>query len=51
MKPATFFFVALFIIASPASAQPRKPSTIVELAVYRGPDREQILYAGAKTEG
>jgi iron(III) transport system substrate-binding protein len=51
MKPATFFFVALLIIASPASAQPRKPSTIVELAVYRGPDREQILYAGAKTEG
>src|SRR5690349_24372582 len=51
MKPATFFFVALFIIASPASAQPRKPSTIVELAVYRGADREQVLYAGAKTEG
>jgi extracellular solute-binding protein len=51
MKIASFFFLVLFLITSPASAQPRKPSTIAELAVYRGPDREQILYAGAKAEG
>ena len=51
MKIASFFFLVLFVITSPASAQSRKPSSIAELAVYRGPDREQILYAGAKAEG
>lgn len=34
-----------------ASAQSRKPATISELVTYSGPDREQVLYAGAKTEG
>ena len=51
MKIASCFFLVLFVITSPASAQSRKPSSIAELAVYRGPDREQILYAGAKAEG
>ena len=51
MKIASFFFLVFFVITSPASAQSRKPSSIAELAVYRGPDREQILYAGAKAEG
>ena len=31
--------------------QERKPTSVAELAVYRGPHRESILYAGAKTEG
>ncbi|HWH79655.1 MAG TPA: extracellular solute-binding protein, partial [Candidatus Binatus sp.] len=31
--------------------QTRKPTSIAELAAYRGADREQILYAGAKSEG
>ena len=51
MKRASIFFVAFFFIASLSPAQSRKPSTIAELAIYRGPDREQVLYAGAKGEG
>ena len=34
-----------------APAQPAKPPTLAELAVYNGPDREQILVAGARKEG
>ena len=51
MKRGSFFFLAFLFIASSAWAQARKPSTIAELAVYRGADREALLYAGAKTEG
>ena len=36
---------------SPVRPQARKPATIAELATYRGADREQLLYAGAKSEG
>ncbi len=46
--------VILFIISlSPVGlwAQPAKPATLAELAVYNGPDREQLLAAGAKKEG
>src|SRR5262245_12992357 len=32
-------------------AQAKKPASIAELATYLGADREQMLYAGAKTEG
>src|SRR5262245_47241047 len=32
-------------------AQARKPMTISELVTYNGADREQVLYAGAKSEG
>ena len=51
VKRGIFFLFALFLVAPLASAQSRKPSTIAELAVYRGVDREQLLYAGAKGEG
>jgi iron(III) transport system substrate-binding protein len=51
MKYTSFIFSALLIFPSLISAQPRKPATIAELVTYRGPDREQLLYAGAKTEG
>jgi iron(III) transport system substrate-binding protein len=51
MKRGSFFLLALFLVAPLAWAQSRKPSTIAELAVYRGADREQLLYAGAKGEG
>ncbi|TMA57364.1 MAG: hypothetical protein E6J73_19320, partial [Deltaproteobacteria bacterium] len=33
------------------SAQSTKPSTLAELSVYNGTDREQLLFAGAKKEG
>lgn len=46
-----FFILAFLLIAPSASAQTRKPSTIAELVVYRGADREALLYAGAKNEG
>jgi len=43
--------LALLIFTPEAWAQPRKPATIAELAPYRGADREQILFSGAKSEG
>jgi len=51
MKKIAFVLFALFLLSSNAWSQTRKPSSIAELAVYRGADREAILYAGAKTEG
>ena len=46
--------IAVFFLAGlPAIilAQGKKPSTLAELVVYTGADREQILSAGAKAEG
>lgn len=43
------FFVWLHPIFS--WAQSTKPSTLVELAVYNGSDREELLVSGAKKEG
>ena len=49
------FYVSLFVIAlslsSAAGAQTAKPMPFAQLAAYNKPDREQLLYAGAKTEG
>ena len=42
---------AIFIFAIPASAQAKKPATFAEMAAYIGADREQLLLAGAKSEG
>src|ERR1043166_637539 len=44
---AAFFFGS----ADAAFAQGKKPSDLAELAAYAGADREQILLAGAKSEG
>src|ERR671918_733699 len=46
-------FVLSVLCAFPSQlfAQARKPMTISELVTYNGKDREQVLYAGAKTEG
>ena len=41
----------LFLLPSEAWLQGRKPMTITEIATYSGPDREQLLYSGAKSEG
>jgi iron(III) transport system substrate-binding protein len=51
MKVVNFFILALLFLSSAAWGQGPKPATIAELVTYRGPDREAILYAGAKTEG
>jgi iron(III) transport system substrate-binding protein len=50
MKTAILVTAAL-LMAARGFAQERKLTSIAELAVYRGPDREAVLYAGAKTEG
>lgn len=50
-----YFAVIIILVVSlspvPLSAQSSKPTTLAELAVYNGPDREQLLVAGAKKEG
>ncbi len=51
MKATGFFILTLLFLSTGAWGQARKPSTIAELATYRGTDREAVLYAGAKTEG
>ena len=43
-------FIAVNLIST-ASAQSPKPMSIEQLAAYDKPDREKILYAGAKGEG
>jgi iron(III) transport system substrate-binding protein len=45
--------IALAAIGWPSSAwaQAAKPITLAELAPYNKPDREQVLYEGAKREG
>lgn len=47
----SLIFLALLLLPHSALSQGRKPSTIAELVLYRGADREQLLYASAKTEG
>jgi iron(III) transport system substrate-binding protein len=44
-------FILALGLASPAGAQSGKPMTFAQLAAYNKPDREQVLYAGAKAEG
>jgi iron(III) transport system substrate-binding protein len=51
MPAISAIIVALLLLPASAWAQARKPSTIAELITYRGADREQVLYAGAKNEG
>jgi len=51
MQVLRFVLLALLVFPTLVLAQARKSSTIAELVVYRGADREQVLYAGAKNEG
>ena len=51
MQILNLILLALLLLPSSIWAQGRKPSTIAELAAYRGADREQLLFAGAKSEG
>ena len=41
----------LLLLPSHLIAQARKPATISEISTYMGADREQLLYAAAKSEG
>lgn len=51
MKTAILIISAFFVMPSHGFIQERKPTSVAELTTYRGPDREAVLYAGAKTEG
>ena len=51
MKRFGLIVLLLLFFSSHAVAEPRKPSSVAELATYSGADRDQLLYAGAKTEG
>lgn len=44
-------FVFALGIAATAGAQSAKPMSMEQLAAYNKPDREKVLYAGAKAEG
>jgi iron(III) transport system substrate-binding protein len=41
----------LLVCVGESAAQTRKPATVSEIVTYGGPDREQLLYGGAKSEG
>ena len=45
--------ISILVFAHPfgLAAQTTRPTTLAEIAVYNGPDREQLLVAGAKKEG
>ena len=51
MKLLVIAFTIAIAAASSGHAQSKKPRTLDELAVYTGPDRQQILLDGAKAEG
>src|SRR4030095_10616166 len=50
MKRLAIFLLMMFL-PSQLCSQPRKPITGAEIATYNCPDREQVLYTGAKGEG
>ncbi|MFC1814448.1 extracellular solute-binding protein [Thermodesulfobacteriota bacterium] len=46
-----FTLTAIFLLPSIAVSAPDKPSTVAELTLYKGADRQQILEEGARKEG
>ena len=48
---AVILMMAILLSPDALFAQSTRPTTLAELAVYNGPDREQLLVAGAKKEG
>jgi hypothetical protein len=51
MKQIAQILSFFLLVSCHAWAQSPKPTSITELATYTGADREQLLYAGAKSEG
>ena len=51
IKLLTFVLVLALGLVSSGSAQTGKPMSLAQLAAYNKPDREKVLYAGAKAEG
>jgi iron(III) transport system substrate-binding protein len=50
MKRLVIFLLAM-LLPSQLWSQPRKPASVAEIVTYNGPQREQLLYTGAKSEG
>jgi iron(III) transport system substrate-binding protein len=54
MSTRQSLFIAMIFLSSllgNAWGQSAKPTTLADLAKYTGPDRERLLYDGAKKEG
>jgi len=51
MNVRLMVLLAVFLWTTSASAQTGKPMSVAELAAYNKPDREKVLYEGAKKEG
>jgi len=51
VKFLNYVFLALLAMAQTVWAQTAKPMTVAEIAAYNKPDREKMLYEGAKKEG
>lgn len=51
MNVSVFMLLVILSWSVPAWAQTKKPMSAAELAAYNKPDREKILYEGAKKEG
>jgi iron(III) transport system substrate-binding protein len=51
MKILSLTVLAILTMSWPAWSQGTKPRTLDELVAYTGPDRQQMLLAGAKAEG
>ena len=51
MNGLLMILLVVFLSTTSASAQTAKPMSIADLAAYNKPDREKMLYEGAKKEG
>jgi iron(III) transport system substrate-binding protein len=51
VKFMIYMFLAILALAQTAQAQTAKTMTVSEIAAYNKPDREKVLYDGAKKEG
>ena len=51
MTRAAFIILVVLLLTPEGESQVRKPGSVADLATYIAPDREQLLYAGAKSEG
>ncbi|MFC1816073.1 ABC transporter substrate-binding protein [Thermodesulfobacteriota bacterium] len=47
----TLMVLAVLLIATSTGIAAPKPETVAEIALYQGPDRQEILIEGAKREG
>ncbi|HEX7233007.1 MAG TPA: extracellular solute-binding protein [Candidatus Binatia bacterium] len=51
MRFTIYLLLGILALAQTAQAQTAKPMTVSEIAAYNKPDREKVLYEGAKKEG